>query len=191
MPVLALLGLCLRPAAAVTPLVIWHGMGEPGPSANGRGAGGAWLGTEQDRGALAPVSSSSGPPVSAGSGRCWPLSVPWQRGPWCVCGGEVRAGAVAGWCIPLFPLAGDSCCNPVSMGYIQKLVEKKIPGIYVLSLKIGSNMIQVNRVSPGKSGVTRLSACRGGAGVLQSVVLTGFHKDSCWAFPANFLCSVE
>ncbi|NWU22279.1 PPT1 thioesterase, partial [Dyaphorophyia castanea] len=62
-PVLALLGLGLGPAAAVTPLVIWHGM-------------------------------------------------------------------------------GDSCCNPVSMGYIQKLVEKKIPGIYVLSLKIGSNLIQ-------------------------------------------------
>nr|XP_021395079.1 palmitoyl-protein thioesterase 1 isoform X2 [Lonchura striata domestica] len=37
---------------------------------------------------------------------------------------------------------GDSCCNPVSMGYIQKLVEKKIPGIYVLSLKIGSSLIQ-------------------------------------------------
>lgn len=49
------------------------------------------------------------------------------------------------WCMPVFSLAGDSCCNPVSMGYIQKLVEKKIPGIYVLSLKIGSNMIQVNR----------------------------------------------
>lgn len=62
-PVLALLGLCPGPAAAATPLVIWHGM-------------------------------------------------------------------------------GDSCCNPLSMGYIQKLVEKKIPGIYVLSLKIGDNMIQ-------------------------------------------------
>ncbi|NXI58776.1 PPT1 thioesterase, partial [Chloroceryle aenea] len=37
---------------------------------------------------------------------------------------------------------GDSCCNPQSMGYIKKIVEKKIPGIYVLSLKIGSNLIQ-------------------------------------------------
>ncbi|NWT28886.1 PPT1 thioesterase, partial [Cardinalis cardinalis] len=37
---------------------------------------------------------------------------------------------------------GDSCCNPVSMGYVKKLVEKKIPGIYVLSLKIGSSLIQ-------------------------------------------------
>uniref|UniRef100_A0A8B9NNG0 Palmitoyl-protein thioesterase 1 n=1 Tax=Accipiter nisus TaxID=211598 RepID=A0A8B9NNG0_9AVES len=37
---------------------------------------------------------------------------------------------------------GDSCCNPQSMGYIKKIVENKIPGIYVLSLKIGSNLIQ-------------------------------------------------
>ncbi|XP_060640601.1 palmitoyl-protein thioesterase 1 [Anolis sagrei] len=37
---------------------------------------------------------------------------------------------------------GDSCCNPESMGYIKKIVEKKIPGIYVLSLKIGSNLIE-------------------------------------------------
>lgn len=62
-PVLALLGLCLGPAAAVTPLVIWHGMGEPGPSAS-------CLGAEQHRGALAAVSPSSAPPVSAGPGGC-------------------------------------------------------------------------------------------------------------------------
>ncbi|XP_026536429.1 palmitoyl-protein thioesterase 1 [Notechis scutatus] len=36
---------------------------------------------------------------------------------------------------------GDSCCNPVSMGYIKKIVEEKIPGIYVLSLKIGNSLI--------------------------------------------------
>ncbi|KAG8143078.1 hypothetical protein E2320_000357 [Naja naja] len=36
---------------------------------------------------------------------------------------------------------GDSCCNPLSMGYIKKIVEEKIPGIYVLSLKIGSSLI--------------------------------------------------
>uniref|UniRef100_A0A8C5WYX2 Palmitoyl-protein thioesterase 1 n=1 Tax=Laticauda laticaudata TaxID=8630 RepID=A0A8C5WYX2_LATLA len=36
---------------------------------------------------------------------------------------------------------GDSCCNPISMGYIKKIVEEKIPGIYVLSLKIGSSLI--------------------------------------------------
>ncbi|XP_061870613.1 palmitoyl-protein thioesterase 1 isoform X3 [Colius striatus] len=37
---------------------------------------------------------------------------------------------------------GDSCCNPQSMGYIKRIVEKKIPGIYVLSLKIGNNLVQ-------------------------------------------------
>uniref|UniRef100_A0A8C6ZG18 Palmitoyl-protein thioesterase 1 n=1 Tax=Nothoprocta perdicaria TaxID=30464 RepID=A0A8C6ZG18_NOTPE len=37
---------------------------------------------------------------------------------------------------------GDSCCNPQSMGYIKKIVEAKIPGVYVLSLKIGNNVIQ-------------------------------------------------
>lgn len=43
------------------------------------------------------------------------------------------------------------------MGYIKKIVENKIPGIYVLSLKIGSNLIQVT-----KSAVSRVSAWQGG-----------------------------
>lgn len=70
-------------------------------------------------------------------------------------------------CSPRFPLAGDSCCNPLSMGYVQKLVERKIPGIYVLSLKIGSNLIQVSRV---------------GLRFLRSVLLTGFLR----CFPCSF-----
>ncbi|KAL1777446.1 palmitoyl-protein thioesterase 1 [Sigmodon hispidus] len=37
---------------------------------------------------------------------------------------------------------GDSCCNPISMGAIKKMVEKEIPGIYILSLQIGKNMIE-------------------------------------------------
>ncbi|ELV12383.1 Palmitoyl-protein thioesterase 1 [Tupaia chinensis] len=37
---------------------------------------------------------------------------------------------------------GDSCCNPLSMGAVKKMVEKKIPGIYVLSLEIGKNMLE-------------------------------------------------
>ncbi|XP_059110884.1 palmitoyl-protein thioesterase 1 [Peromyscus eremicus] len=37
---------------------------------------------------------------------------------------------------------GDSCCNPVSMGAIKKMVEKEIPGIYILSLEIGKNMVE-------------------------------------------------
>ncbi|KAM4048438.1 palmitoyl-protein thioesterase 1 isoform 2-T2 [Anomaloglossus baeobatrachus] len=35
---------------------------------------------------------------------------------------------------------GDSCCNPFSMGGIKKMVEQQIPGIYVLSLKIGNSI---------------------------------------------------
>jgi palmitoyl-protein thioesterase len=39
---------------------------------------------------------------------------------------------------------GDSCCNPLSMGAIQKLIESHIPGVYVHSLMIGSNIEKVN-----------------------------------------------
>ncbi|NP_001091368.1 palmitoyl-protein thioesterase 1 L homeolog precursor [Xenopus laevis] len=35
---------------------------------------------------------------------------------------------------------GDSCCNPFSMGAVKKMVETQIPGIYVLSLKIGNSI---------------------------------------------------
>uniref|UniRef100_A0A0B6ZLU3 Palmitoyl-protein thioesterase 1 n=1 Tax=Arion vulgaris TaxID=1028688 RepID=A0A0B6ZLU3_9EUPU len=38
---------------------------------------------------------------------------------------------------------GDSCCNPLSMGSIKKLVEEKVGGgVYVLSLEIGNNIIE-------------------------------------------------
>ncbi|XP_074073731.1 palmitoyl-protein thioesterase 1 [Macrotis lagotis] len=37
---------------------------------------------------------------------------------------------------------GDTCCNPLSMGFIKKIVEQKIPGIYVLSLEIGKTLIE-------------------------------------------------
>uniref|UniRef100_A0A8C7G7I0 Palmitoyl-protein thioesterase 1 n=1 Tax=Oncorhynchus kisutch TaxID=8019 RepID=A0A8C7G7I0_ONCKI len=37
---------------------------------------------------------------------------------------------------------GDSCCNPLSMGSIKKMVEETIPGIDVLSLMIGKTDIQ-------------------------------------------------
>uniref|UniRef100_A0A8V0YR47 Palmitoyl-protein thioesterase 1 n=1 Tax=Gallus gallus TaxID=9031 RepID=A0A8V0YR47_CHICK len=37
---------------------------------------------------------------------------------------------------------GDSCCNPLSMGYVRDLVQRRIPGIYVLSLRIGSSLVQ-------------------------------------------------
>ncbi|RUS92111.1 hypothetical protein EGW08_000135 [Elysia chlorotica] len=38
---------------------------------------------------------------------------------------------------------GDSCCNPLSMGSIKRLVEQKVgDGVYVKSLMIGSNIVQ-------------------------------------------------
>ncbi|KAL1256099.1 hypothetical protein QQF64_014160 [Cirrhinus molitorella] len=37
---------------------------------------------------------------------------------------------------------GDSCCNPLSMGAMKKMVEEEVPGIYVLSLMIGKSVIQ-------------------------------------------------
>lgn len=41
------------------------------------------------------------------------------------------------------PLTGDSCCNPLSMGRIQRIIEENVPGIYVKSIQIGSNMLEV------------------------------------------------
>jgi len=35
--------------------------------------------------------------------------------------------------------SGDSCCNPLSLGRLIKLVEKEVPGIYVQSIQIGSD----------------------------------------------------
>lgn len=39
-------------------------------------------------------------------------------------------------------ILGDSCCNPLSMGSIKKQIEQQIPGVYVISLEIGSSVIQ-------------------------------------------------
>ncbi|XP_040830224.1 palmitoyl-protein thioesterase 1 isoform X2 [Ochotona curzoniae] len=71
----------------------------------------------------------------------WLLAVtflPWSCAAWAL--GHVAPSA------PL-PLViwhgmGDSCCNPLSMGAIKKMVEKKIPGIYVLSLEIGKTLLE-------------------------------------------------
>uniref|UniRef100_A0A671LDL4 Palmitoyl-protein thioesterase 1 n=2 Tax=Sinocyclocheilus anshuiensis TaxID=1608454 RepID=A0A671LDL4_9TELE len=37
---------------------------------------------------------------------------------------------------------GDSCCNPLSMGAMKKMVEEEVLGIYVLSLMIGKSVVQ-------------------------------------------------
>ena len=38
--------------------------------------------------------------------------------------------------------SGDSCCNPWSLGSIQKLLEDHLPGVYVHSLMIGNNLAE-------------------------------------------------
>ncbi|CAF4550747.1 unnamed protein product [Rotaria sp. Silwood1] len=37
---------------------------------------------------------------------------------------------------------GDSCCNPLSLGTIIKLLKRQLPGPYILSLRIGSNIAE-------------------------------------------------
>jgi len=37
---------------------------------------------------------------------------------------------------------GDTCCDPLSMGYIKRVIEEQIPGIHVHSLMIGNNVIE-------------------------------------------------
>ncbi|XP_037549481.1 palmitoyl-protein thioesterase 1 [Nematolebias whitei] len=37
---------------------------------------------------------------------------------------------------------GDSCCNPLSLGFLKKTIEEEIPGIYVISLMIGKNVVE-------------------------------------------------
>jgi palmitoyl-protein thioesterase len=49
--------------------------------------------------------------------------------------------------LTLFPssfLQGDSCCNPMSMGYIKKLIRRNVPGgdVYVNSLMLGNNVVE-------------------------------------------------
>jgi len=37
---------------------------------------------------------------------------------------------------------GDCCCNPLSMGSVQKYLEERIPGVHVHSLMLGDNVVQ-------------------------------------------------
>jgi len=37
---------------------------------------------------------------------------------------------------------GDTCCDPLSMGYIKRTIEEQIPGVYVKSLMIGNNVLE-------------------------------------------------
>lgn len=37
---------------------------------------------------------------------------------------------------------GDSCCNPLSLGSVIKFIQKQIPNVYILSIRIGNNIIE-------------------------------------------------
>ncbi|XP_061661737.1 palmitoyl-protein thioesterase 1 [Syngnathoides biaculeatus] len=37
---------------------------------------------------------------------------------------------------------GDNCCNPFSLGARKKIIQQDIPGIYVVSLMIGKNVVE-------------------------------------------------
>ncbi|XP_004614275.1 palmitoyl-protein thioesterase 1 [Sorex araneus] len=58
------------------------------------------------------------------------------------CAAAVRRDPPAPLPLVIWHGMGDSCCNPLSMGAIKKMVEEKIPGIYVLSLKIGKTVME-------------------------------------------------
>lgn len=39
--------------------------------------------------------------------------------------------------------AGDSCCFSFSLGKIQEILQNELPGVYVNSIRIGDNIIEV------------------------------------------------
>jgi len=36
---------------------------------------------------------------------------------------------------------GDSCCNPLSMGSVMKMIDRHLPGVYIHSLQIGNGFM--------------------------------------------------
>lgn len=42
---------------------------------------------------------------------------------------------------------GDSCCNPNTMGWIQDLIKSVIPDVYIYSVQLGANAVDVNFIS--------------------------------------------
>ncbi|XP_043573671.1 palmitoyl-protein thioesterase 1 [Chiloscyllium plagiosum] len=78
----------------------------------------------------------------AAQGRGWMLlllclSFVWETVSWETASNDTEPVPVVIW-----HGMGDSCCNPLSMGFIKKLVEKEITGIYVLSLEIGNSIAE-------------------------------------------------
>ena len=45
-------------------------------------------------------------------------------------------------------VSGDSCCFSFSLGQIKTIIEEQIPGVYVKSVRIGNNEIEVSKPLP-------------------------------------------
>ena len=55
----------------------------------------------------------------------------------------LQAGLISGSPpIVLWHGMGDSCCNPLSLGSVIKLLKHQLPGSYIHSLRIGSNIVE-------------------------------------------------
>lgn len=50
--------------------------------------------------------------------------------------------SLAGLPIVMWHGLGDVCCNPLSLGGLQKFIEQQIPDVYVVSLKIGKTVAE-------------------------------------------------
>lgn len=44
----------------------------------------------------------------------------------------------------LFDFQGDSCCFSFSLGAIKRILEEELPGVYVKSIRIGNDVVEVN-----------------------------------------------
>ena len=63
-----------------------------------------------------------------------PGSEPMQAGGMMVMNGKVSNGTAAAASpisVVLWHGMGDSCCLPMSMGWVKKTVEQRVPGVYV------------------------------------------------------------
>lgn len=111
--------------------------------------------------------------LGPGLGRAAPPVVLWHgMGGWLGAGrqrGDSRGAAGPCRAVTLRRcLAGDSCCNPRSMGYIRAVLQRRLPGTYVLALRLGASPLQVAAAAGGGGGwaqaLTRPGVPRGAPG---------------------------
>ena len=71
--------------------------------------------------------------VSTRFAMLYPIAALWLLNALVVCGSPP---------IVLWHGMGDSCCNPLSLGSLIKLIKRQLPDPYVVSLRIGSNLVE-------------------------------------------------